>query len=166
MADGRVMIFTGSGRGKTSAAFGMALRAAADGRSVVIIQFLKEKADEQEEAFFQRLEPEIRIFRFERGAKPFYECDEDAKQDEITNIRNGLSFARKVLDTAECDVLVMDEVLGLVDNHIISTKELGDLLGHRGDTSVVLTGITMDDGMLSYADEISEISTVNFKRYS
>jgi cob(I)alamin adenosyltransferase len=165
MAEGRIRIFTGNGRGKTSAAFGCALRRAARGESVVIIQFLKQKADEKELAFYQRLEPEIRIFRFERGNDAFLSCDEDTRREETANIRNGLAFARKVLDTAECDLLVMDEVLGLVDNHIITTRELGEILGHRGETQVILTGITMDDEMLSYADEISEISPVNFRRF-
>lgn len=59
----------------------------------------------------------------------------------------------------------MDEVLGLVDNHIITTRELGELLEHRGETEVILTGITLDDEMLSYADEISEISPVNFRKF-
>jgi cob(I)alamin adenosyltransferase len=165
MSEGRIQIFTGTGRGKTSAAFGTALRHAAQGESVVIIQFLKRRAEERELEFYKRLEPEIRIFRFERGEKSYLTCDEKTREEETENIRNGLGFARKVLDTAECDLLIMDEVLGLVDNHIITTGELGELLGHRGETEVILTGITLDDEMLSYADEISEISPVNFRKF-
>lgn len=70
MSEGRIQIFTGTGRGKTSAAFGTALRCAAQGESVVIIQFLKRRAEERELEFYKRLEPEIRIFRFERGRSP------------------------------------------------------------------------------------------------
>lgn len=165
MAEGRVMVYTGTGRGKTSAAFGSALRSAACGDRVVIIQFLKEKSDAQEAEFYRRLEPEIKIFRFERGNGAFADCEGMEREDEIANIRNGLGFAKKVLDTGECDLLIMDEVLGLVDNHIITMEELGELVSHRDGTGIILTGITLNDEILSFADEVSEISTVNFRKF-
>ncbi|MFR7719222.1 MAG: cob(I)yrinic acid a,c-diamide adenosyltransferase [Lachnospiraceae bacterium] len=61
-----IHISCGAGMGKTSAALGKGVRAASEGKSVVVIQFLKEKKTENVEEFFKRLEPEIRLFRFEK----------------------------------------------------------------------------------------------------
>ena len=56
---------------------------------------------------------------------------EDKKQEEIVNIKNGLNFAKKVLTTGECDLLILDEVLGLIDNEIITVEDLKNLLEAR-----------------------------------
>ena len=60
-----VQVYYGSGKGKTSAAVGQCIRAAGLGQSVIIIQFLKGK-DAEEFSFLNRLEPDIKLFRFER----------------------------------------------------------------------------------------------------
>lgn len=68
---GRVQIFTGDGYGKTMAALGEALIAAASGKRVVVIQFLKGRGL-TDSAFERQLEPEIKIFRFEKSDADFY----------------------------------------------------------------------------------------------
>ena len=88
------------------------------------------------------------------------------REEEKQNIRNGFNYARKVLDTGESDLLVMDEVLGLVDNRIIIMDELKSLMERRGDTDVILTGILMDDKLCTFADEIYEISAVQFRNFT
>jgi len=65
MEKGSVQIYYGAGRGKTNAALGNALRAAGENKSVIIIQFLKGKTDDQI-AYMKQLEPEIKVFRFEK----------------------------------------------------------------------------------------------------
>jgi len=164
MGTGKVVAFTGSGRGKTSAAIGQALMAAARGEQVIVIQFLKGR-EIPDSDLFRRLEPEIRIFRFEKSDRTFDSMTPEEKEEEVLNLRNGLHFARKVLDTAECDLLVMDEVLGLLEEGIMTAKELEELLENRMDTDVILTGNTMSSSICSCADEISEITTVNFKKF-
>ena len=89
--------------------------------------------------------------------------DEEKKQEEIQNIRNGIGFAKKVLTTGECDLLILDEVLGLVEKDIITVDTLKTLLECRGDTDVILTGITLNDEICVLADEVSKIETVKFK---
>jgi len=64
MEKGSVQIYYGAGRGKTNAALGNALRAAGENKSVIIIQFLKGKTDDQI-AYMKQLEPEIKVFRFD-----------------------------------------------------------------------------------------------------
>ena len=118
--------------GKTSAALGKGVRAASEGKSVVVIQFLKEKKTENVEEFFKRLEPEIRLFRFEKFPEEYESLTEREREEENLNIKNGLNFARKVLQTEECDVLILDEILGLTDRGIVTAEELKKLIDMVG----------------------------------
>ena len=160
--EGCIYIYTGDGRGKSPAAIGRAVQAAVEGKRVVIIQFLKGKGLGDSD-FLRRMEPEIKLFRFEKSDGNFVELPEEKKQEEIQNIRNGIGFAKKVLTTGECDLLILDEVLGLVEKDIITEDDLKALLECRGDTDVILTGITLNDEICVLADEVSKIETVKFK---
>lgn len=160
MADGLVTIYAGDGRGKSPAAIGRAVQAAVAGKNVVIIQFLKGKGLKDSD-FLRRMEPEIKLFRFEKSDENFEQLPEDRKQEEIGNIRNGMNFARKVLVTGGCDLLILDEVLGLIEKGIITVEDLKNLLDCREDTSVILTGIRIDEEICSLADEVSRIETVS-----
>lgn len=164
MEKGMVYIYTGDGRGKSPAALGRAIQAAVKGEQVVIIQFLKESGLEESE-FIKRMEPEIKLFRFEKSTANFEELPEERKTEEIMNIRNGINFAKKVLTTAECDLLILDEVLGLVDKDIITTQEMEQLLEQRGETNIILTGTTLNDDVCVLADEVSKIETLKFKSF-
>ena len=136
---------------------------AALGKSVMIIQFLKGKGLADSE-FLGRLEPEIKIFRFEKSDLNFAELSEEKKTEEIINIKNGINFAKKVLSTGECDLLILDELLGLIDNSIITVEDLKNLLEARDEeTDVILTGISLNDEISLLADEISRIETVKIK---
>lgn len=160
MAEGKVYIYGGSGHGKSPAAIGCGLIAAAKGASVVIIQFLRGKGLTEDE-YARRLEPEIKLFRFEKSNEVFDSLPKEKQEDEIQNIRNGLNFAKKVLNTGECDMLILDEVLGLIDNHIITAEDLGSVLSARGDdTDVIMTGVPIDSTICSLADYVTEIRTV------
>lgn len=161
MEKGMVQIYSGAGHGKTSAAIGRAIRAASTGQSVVIIQFLKGLGENE---FLKRLEPEIKFFRFEKSDADFNDLSENEQKEEVQNIKNGLNFAKKVLMTGGCSLLILDEVLGLVDNGIISVDDLKAILDSKAeDMDVIITGIYLNDAICFMADEISQIETVNFK---
>ena len=164
MEQGKITVFSGDGRGKTAAALGMALDAAAEGKTAVIIQFLKGRGL-AESIFCKRMEPDIKIFRFEKSDVDFDDRSTEQREADVASIRNSLNFARKVLGTGECDILVLDEVLGVIDNRIISVEELRELVSHRGSTQVVFTGRVLSGELCTFVDEISQISTVRFKRY-
>lgn len=162
MTKGPIYIYSGEGRGKSSAAIGRAVQAATEGKSVVIIQFLKGRGLEDSE-FLKRMEPEIKLFRFEKSDENYEQLSEEKKQEEIANIKNGINFAKKVLATGECDLLVLDEVLGLLEKGIVEQEELVAMLNSREDTGVILTGILLPDSVCILADEVSKIETVKFK---
>ena len=146
---------------RSPAAFGRAVSMACQGKNVVIIQFLKGRGLEDSE-FLRRLEPEIKIFRFEKSDSNFVELSNEQKADEIINIRNGLNFAKKVLCTGGCDLLILDEVLRLIDNGIITVEELKKMLEMRSDEAmdIIMTGAALNDEVFVLADEVTKLETV------
>lgn len=163
MDKGMIQIYSGDGHGKSPAALGKAVQAAVQGDNVVVIQFLKGKGLEESD-FLKRLEPEIKLFRFEKSDENFSELPDERKKEEIQNIKNGMNFAKKVLSTGECNLLILDEVLGLIEKEIITVEELKNVLECRSEnTDIILTGITLNDEVCILADEVSKIETVKFK---
>lgn len=157
MEKGQVTVFCGTARGKTSAALGQAIFGASKGKSVIIIQFLKGKTGEKID-FIKRLEPEIKVFSFEKSDMNYQELSPEAQQEEIMNIRNGMNFAKKVLSTDGCDILILDEVLGLLDKGIITEEELETLIqAKEEETELVLTGIRMRDSLYPYVDQVIKL---------
>lgn len=77
------------------------------------------------------------------------------------NIRNGINFAKKVLSTGGCELLILDEVLGLLDVGIITLDDLKNLLEAKDEeTTVIMTGIQLKDEVISLVDEISKIESM------
>ena len=163
MRKGMIQIYSGDGHGKSPAALGRAVQTACRGENVVIIRFLKGRGLTDSE-FVKRLEPEIKIFRFEKSDEDYVNLSEERKTEEWQNIRNGLNFAKKVLYTGECSLLILDEVLGLIDKGIITVEELKNLLMVKpDDMDIIMTGITLNDEMCVLADEVTKVETMRFK---
>lgn len=160
MEKGFVKIYCGEGKGKSTASLGRALVCASEGKSVFVIQFLKGRMTGKLD-YFKRLEPDIKVFRFEKLGDYYSHLSEEEKAEEQINIRNGLNFARKVLAIGECDVLILDEVIGLVDLGIIDCGELIRLVQTREEeTELILTGRNLPEALIPYADYISKVDIV------
>ncbi len=69
------------------------------------------------------------FFGLRRQKSPFENLTEDEQAEEIQHLKNGMNFAKKVVVTEECDVLVLDEVLGLMDYGIVTAEDLRSLIG-------------------------------------
>ena len=164
MASGKVMIFMGDGYGKSAAASGVAMKRASEDDRVVIIQFLKGKGITDSQ-FTKRLEPEIKIFRFEKSEIDYNERTPEEQEEAAVNIRNGLNFARKVLATGECNLLILDEVLEVVNKDIISVEDLKELVESSIDTDIIITGSEMNVEVCKFADKISEIGNMQFRNF-
>lgn len=138
---------------------------ASEGREVFVVQFLKGRMDGNLE-YLQRLEPEMKIFRFEKADGYFENLNEEEKKDEIQNILNGLNFVHKVLSIGECDVLVLDEVLGLVDLGIISVEDLIRLIERKSESvELIMTGRNLPDHLMDYADYVSRMEIIKSVNY-
>ena len=157
MKTGIVQVFYGDGKGKTSAAVGQALRELQEGQRITMIQFLKGKmADEFQ--VLERLEPDMKIFRFDKSEISYCDLPEEAKREEKHNILNGFNFSKKVLETRESEVVILDELLGLIDLNIITENDVEDLIRIQGDyKKLIITGAKLPDQIRAYVDEVSEI---------
>lgn len=157
MDTGIVQVFFGDGKGKTSAAVGQALRELQDGQRLTMIQFLKGKVANEFQVL-ERLEPDVKIFRFDKSETSYCDLSDEAKEEEKHNLLNGFNFSKKVIETGEYDVIILDEVLGLIDLGILTDDDVEDLLRIQGDyKKLILTGNKLSDQIRMYVDEMSEI---------
>lgn len=156
MEDGFIQVYYGEGAGKTSAALGHAIRCAGRGGTVYFVRFLKEQMNSK---FYERLEPEFKFFRFERAPERYMDQTEEQRIEEKKNLRNGINFARKVMMTGECDMLILDEVLGAVEIGLIEEEELLNALdAHHSSMKVILTGRRLPEAIANKADSILNIT--------
>lgn len=154
-----IFVYCGTGTGKSAMAVGRALRETGGNKTSIIIQFMKGKYISNE--LLERLEPEIRFFRFEKFEKNYRELSSEEKQEEIRNIQNGLNFSRKVIQTRECDILVLDEILGLLELEIISEEELMSILTNKNDEmQIILTGTRLPENLAKMAEGIVKVEDV------
>ncbi len=157
---GFVKIYCGEGKGKSTSSLGRALVCAGEGKEVFMIQFLKGRYTGTLD-YLKRLEPEVKVFRFEKMSRFYEELSEDEQREEELNIRNGVNFARKVVSIGECDVLILDEFLGLVDLGIIAVEDVIQIIRHKPEEmELILTGRNLPEALVDEADYISKIGIV------
>lgn len=160
MKNSLVKIYCGEGKGKSTASLGRALVCASEGKDVFMIQFLKGRHTGTLD-YLKRLEPEVKVFRFEKMNHYYDELSETEQQEENINILNGMNFAKKVLTIGECDVLILDEVLGLVDLGIIHVSDIIHLIHTKPEEmELILTGRNLPPELVEEADYISQINIV------
>ena len=153
-------VYCGNGKGKTTLAIGQALRFAAQGKSVIIIQFLKGR-ERRELDFLEDLDNlDFKIFRFEKMDTCYNDLSEQEKTEERTNILNGLNFARKVIATGECDFLLLDEILGLMDKGIAPVETIIDMLKLKDESMhIVMSGRWLPEALKPYVDSVTTMTT-------
>ncbi len=158
MSKGIMRVYYGEGHGKSTAALGTALREASHGKTATVISFLKEKSEDTEE-LYKRLEPEFKFFRFEKSEASFEELSEEEKEKEIMNLRSGFNYSKKVITTGGCDMVVLDEVLELVNQQIITEEEFLELSSVIPEDMVVIcTGRKVPDSIKECADELYQVT--------
>lgn len=158
--EGLVQIYCGPGKGKTSVAIGQAIRAVGHGKTAIVIQCLKGRATSELD-YLSVLEPNVRLFRFEKKDKYYEDLTDEEKQEENCNIRNGLNYARKVLVMQECDMLILDEILGAVEFGIITEEEVEELIRTKDEeTELILTGNVVPDRLREAADRVVSLEVI------
>ena len=157
MKENLIQVICGPGKGKTASALGRGVTALLKGKTVIMVQFLKGSMETEGMEIVKRLEPEFKLFRFEKSPIFFDQLSEEEKDEARINIRNGLNYAKKVLTTEECDLLVLDEALGLVDQNIVTEEEMAGILSCRDQVQVIVTGKVLPEGIRRIADKVEKV---------
>jgi cob(I)alamin adenosyltransferase len=153
---GKVHLITGAGKGKTTAAFGLAMRAAGHGLKVCVVQFLK-TGETTGEVLYARKAGGMEIAQFGTGrfVNPKHVVAEDR-----SCAKDALRRARDILTKGDCNMLVLDEVNVAVSLGLIRSEEVLSLLRSRKKgTEVVLTGRNAPIEFIEYADYVSIIES-------
>ena len=153
-------VYCGNGKGKTALAIGQSIREAVQGKSVIVIQFLK-GCEKRSLDFMEDLDNlDFKIFRFEKRDCCYEQLTEEEKAEERSNILNGLNFARKVVVTQECDFLLLDEILGLLDRGIVRVDAIIDILKQKDESMhIVMTGWNFPEELKPYVDTITTLNS-------
>lgn len=153
---GYLQIYTGNGKGKSTAAFGLALRAAGAGMRVYIAQFVKGRTYSEITAIRQQL-PQITLRQFGRGCF----IVEKPTDEDVTAAREGLEVVSEVLTSGEYDLVILDEATIAIYYDLFTVDELIDLLKRRAPKSeVVVTGRYAPEELIELADLVTEMREV------
>ena len=154
---GLVEIFTGDGKGKTSAALGVALRASGHGLKVFIICFMKGGFPYGERKALSQL-PNIKFANF--GLESFVDPN-NVTEVEKEEARKALQMAKEVISSNEYDIVVLDEINVATAWNLISTNEVIKLIKEKPkNVDLILTGRYADDKLIELADLVTNMTKV------
>jgi len=154
---GLVEVYTGDGKGKTTAAFGLALRAVGRGLKVYVIQFIKGGFDYGELYVVDRL-PSLVLKAFGRGK---FVLKKPADGEDIRLAREAFELAKRVVAEGEYDVVVLDEVNVALSLGLISLDEVLELVRSKPvHVELVLTGRGAPAEIVEVADLVTEMREV------
>lgn len=158
--EGYVQIYTGNGKGKTTAAVGLAFRAVGDGMKVFMIQFLKTgKTGELVSA--EKFYPNFQIFRFEKKRGFVWTLKEEEIEELKKEIKIAYEFALKVLKEKQCDILILDEIMGVLGNKFLTVEEVIKLIDTKPeDMELIMTGRNVPQKIIDRADLVSEMKDI------
>ena len=153
----RILVFTGDGKGKTTAALGMALRTAGHDLPVCVIQFLKNDADVGELPGLCRLG--VEVHQTGLGFLPRQENPRWAAHQAAA--RKGLEKARDIIASSRHSLVVLDEVCLAVAHGLLAEADVVDAArATRPDGCLVLTGRGATAGLIDLADTVTEMRPV------
>jgi len=160
---GLVQIYTGDGKGKTTAAFGLALRAAGQGNKVLIYQFLKPASLDIGERFALQLGAvRIRVESLDSSwdmAKSF--DDEKAVVQTRTAIRQALERLAQSAEKRFYDCIILDEIVFCLSKGLAEYEDIKNLIDRRdGRVEIVLTGRGATEKLIGLADLVTEMKNI------
>jgi cob(I)alamin adenosyltransferase len=154
---GLVMVITGNGKGKTTSAFGQALRAIGQGYKVCMIQFMKGRKYGEVIAGEKYL-PDLTFYQF--GLDSFVMRDNPAGVD-VELARQGFAKAKEVVSSGQYDMVILDEINVAVDFGLIPEEEVLQMIKNKPpNVDLLLTGRYASEKLREIADMVSEVTEI------
>ena len=159
-------IFTGDGKGKTTAALGQAMRSVGDGKKVLMIQFIKGPWPSGEDESFKRLAPD---FELRKRGKGFVGILNDTlpREEHEKAAREALSELVRETESGKWDIVIADEINNAVDLNLISEDEVLRYIevARAKNVDIIFTGRAARQKLIDAADLVSEIKDIKHPFY-
>jgi cob(I)alamin adenosyltransferase len=150
-----IQVYTGDGKGKTTAALGLSLRAAGAGKNVYIGQFIKGKHYSELSAL--KKFKNVKVEQFGRGCF----IKKSPSKIDLILARKGLEKIKKIIAQGKFDVIILDEANVALDLGLLETKEVTDIIrAAPRETEIVLTGRNAPRQIIAVSDLVSHIKDV------
>lgn len=157
---GLVIVYTGGGKGKTTAALGLALRASGYGRRICMVQFIKGSWHYGEMDSARMLGPRFELVPAGRGFVGIID-DTSPRSEHEAAARSALAEAKRRIDSDEYDLVILDEVNYAVGLGLVDIRDVLDIVrGRPARLDVVLTGNGAREELIGEADLVTEMREI------
>lgn len=156
--NGLVHIYTGNGKGKTTAALGLGMRAAGSGMRVLMVQFLKGRMS-AEEATIERLKPGFELFKNKQIDKFLWQMTFEEKEELRKS--SSILFEHALKSADNKDLIILDEIMAAIAANLIELEAVTDFIKNKPlHLELVLTGRNAPAELIELSDYVSEINAV------
>lgn len=154
---GLIIVYTGDGKGKTTAAFGIAFRAAGQGMSVAVVQFIKGKWKSGEVKAAEAFKKLIKVYAVGEG----FTWETKNRQKDKDKVQKTWDFSRETIESGKCDVVILDEINYAIDYGYLDLKDVIETLKQKPKMlHIVLTGRNAKPELIEIADLVTEMKTI------
>lgn len=158
MEKGYIQIYTGNGKGKTTAALGLGLRSVGSGLKVIMIQFLK-GFPTSELISTKLLNDQFEILQLVPHEKFFWQLTDIEKKKLKLQMDQEINKVYQILEKSMCDVLILDEVFGALKNEMLSLEQLTELINLKPEhMELIMTGRNAPETIIERADLVTEMT--------
>ncbi len=158
---GLILVNTGDGKGKTTAAMGLALRAAGRNLKVLILQFIKGSWISGEVKSLEKLKPLVEIEQLGMGFVKFKDGEMIDREKQLKNARESFEYARDKVNSGIYDLVVLDEINNLTSMRLLEVKDVVSLLKNKPEKlNIMLTGRNAPEEVIEIADTVTEMREI------
>lgn len=160
MENGLIQIYTGDGKGKTTASLGLAVRALGRNLNTAVIHFFKSK-ESGEELFFKKYNVNITIHKPCSQNKFYYQMNDEEKNILKKEIISGFNIAKDYLNKKNIDILILDEISYCINYNIINLHDFITFLKNKDKiVEIILTGRDFKNEIIEIADLVTEMNKI------
>ena len=153
MKKGYIHVYTGPGKGKTTAAIGLGIRAAGAGMKVHMVQFMKGRRYSEIDTI-----EKIKNFTITQHGRDEFVSKEKPEQVDIDLAQEGFKYSKEIVNNGKYDMIILDEINVAVDYNLISLKDITKLIEEKPEKlELILTGRYAHPEIVRYADLVTEM---------
>ncbi len=155
MENSIIQVYTGDGKGKTTAAFGVALRASGHDLKTLVIQFLKNRKSGEVKAA-----DKMEKITVEQYGKPDFIINGEASEDDYKKAEEAFDRAEKAIVEEDWDIIIMDELNLSIYFDLIELEAVLKLLDKVENTEIIITGRNAEDELIEKADLVTSMEEI------